>query len=1038
MTPLLIDLKGASTMTKKRVLLLALLVSLIVAMTASAQTTTATLSGVVQDSTGAVIPGVKVSARNTQTGATRETTTDSSGRYSFINLEPGRYELRAERSGFKIALQSNVVVTVGGSVVVDMPLQIGSVNETVEVTQEEQPLIEPTRAELSRVVNERSIESLPIIGRNFVDFAKLSSGVAPGRENTGGGAFKEPDTGVGQAAAPRLTFGGQSELNTLILVDGVDNIQTFTGLPRVTPSQEAVMEFRVLNSTFLSEYGRALGGFVNIVTKSGGTRYNGSAYYYGMNDALNANPILTGPNPVLRQNQYGATIGGPIKKDKTFFFANYEGQRRAESNKFSSVILNNLAAINVTKSFFGLTPEVTGLLRANDYDGFLVKMDHRLTSQNDLVVRYNLLGSTTEGFLGGGGRASPTSTTARNNDLTDQALAVSDVALLGPQVVNEARVQWSRRSFDFQSVRKEPDLEISNLIITGKSTSDVDYYRESRLQASNTLSFVIGAHSFKQGVDFNNVRDTAKWDLFFPARVIFPSLPAFLAPSPTPVVFWWPLLNGTTTRPPLSVPFTQDVPSGLEPFTRTGVNHNYYGFFFQDEWKVTQKLTLTYGLRYDLETYPAPFVKENDFNNFQPRLGYAYALSPRTVIRGGIGIFNDRLFSSIGQLLVTAEWGSAGDLPNAAVVFPDIQPLRARFIQPTVGGAVAATSTICRPGGPTITTTSAAQLATCIFTSTGAVPVAPSVGGIVNPGFRDNKSGNLRTPYSEQASIEVSHELGGGVAVTVGYLYVHALKLAAHTGILNGVQTGTLINGVVVPGVVPGGKPVFNRALGGRRFLELGDFYVNDDIGYSIHHGGTFAVQKRFTRGFSFHGSYTWAKTISNYESVANLADLPEGPDINAERAISRQSVPHRFTFAFVSQVPHSAGWVRDLKFSSLFTAQGGRRFNVFAGSDANLDGNPLSDRPGNLGRNTLVGPRFVSLDMRLAREFRFNERVSAEFSADLFNAFNRVNVTDLNTVYGGLVLTVPPNPILGFNTPRDASNPRQLQYGVKLRFGSR
>ena len=265
----------------------------------------------------------------------------------------------------------------------------------------------------------------------------------------------------------------------------------------------------------------------------------------------------------------------------------------------------------------------------------------------------------------------------------------------------------------------------------------------------------------------------------------------------------------------------------------------------------------------------------------------------------------------------------------------------------------------------------------------------------------------MRTPYAQQASIEVSRELGGGVAVSVGYLYVHGLKLAAHTGILNGVQTGTL----------PSGKPIFNRALGGRRFLELGDFYVNDDIGFSIHHGATLQVQKRFARGFSFHGSYTFSKTINNSESVANLADLPEGPDISFERAVSRQSVPHRFTLAFVSQIPENVRVLHDFKFSSLFTAQGSRRFNVFAGSDANLDGNPLSDRPGSLGRNTLKGPTFYSFDMRIAREVHLNERVSAEFSGDFFNLFNRVNVTDLNTVYGGTNLALAPNPVLGFGT---------------------
>ena len=1026
-------------MTNRKSFLLAALMALLASVVAVGQTPTATLSGVVRDTSGAVVPNVKITARNAGTGATRDTTTDSEGRYSMTNLGPGQYEVRAERAGFKTAAQSGVILTVGGAVVLDLAVQIGEVSEVVEIRQEE-PLIEPTKAELSRVVNERSIESLPIIGRNFVDFAKLASGVAPGRENTGGGAFKEPDAGVGSAAAPRLTFGGQSELSTLILVDGADNIQNVTGLPRVTPSQEAVREFRVLNSTFLAEYGRALGGFVNIVTKSGTNRYNGSAYYFGMNDELNAQPLLTGTDPVLRQNQFGATIGGPLRKDRTFFFGSYEGQRRAESNKFSSVIFNNLDSINVTKRFFGLTEETTNVLRANDYDGFLAKLDHKLTANNDFSIRYNLLDSTTEGFLGGGGRASPTSTTKRNNDVLDQSLVASDTALLASNIVNEARVQWGRRTFDFTPVIKEPDLEVSNLIITGKTTSDVDFYGESRLQLSDNLSVVSGGHALKFGADFNNIRNTSRLDLFFPARVIFANLGGPGVPGPTflnqtPVVFWWGLANGMTTRSAVPVPFTQAVPSDIASLTTTRVNHNSYGFFGQDEWKATSKLTLTLGLRYDFETYPELIVSRKDLNNFQPRVGLAYSFSPRTVARAGFGIFNDRQFSSIGQQVSVVQLGSAGDLPNASVVFPGVSPLRGLFIQPTVGGAVAPTSTTCRIGGPTITTTSAAQLATCIFTTTGRVPAAPMVGGVINPGFRDNKSGLLRTPYSEQASLEISHELGGGVAITVGYLYVHALKLAAHTGLLNGVQTGTLINGVVVPGAVPGGKPVFNRALGGRVFPELGDFYVTDDIGYSIHHGGTLEIEKRFSRGFSFHGSYSFSKTINNVESVANLADLPEGPSIGTERAVSRQTVPHRFTLVFVSQIPASAGVLSNFKISSLLTAQSGRRFNIFAGMDLNMDGNPLSDRPGSLGRNTLEGPGFASFDLRVAREFRLNERVTAEFSGDFFNLFNRVNITDLNTVYGAATLSAQSPAVLGFRTPRDVSNPFQFQYGLKLRF---
>jgi hypothetical protein len=977
------------------------------------QTTTSTLSGVVQDKTGAALSGVTITTKSVQTGASRKTTTDVEGRYSLTNLEPGQHELRAERTGFKAAVETNVVLTVGGAAVVDLTLQVGEVTEAIEVRVAE-PLVEATKAEVSRVINERSIEALPNIGRNFVDFVKLSAFVAPGRENIGGGAFKEPDTGVGQAASPRLAFGGQTELHTMILVDGADNVQTFTGLPRATPSQEAAKEFRVVNSTYLAEYGRALGGFVNIVTKSGSNNYNGSLYYFGMNDRMNARPLLTTPSYALRQNQYGATVGGPISRNRIFFFANYEGQRRAESNRFSKVILDNLGpadgsqpnTINEVKRFYRLTAESADLLRSNDYDGFLVKLDHQLTSSNSIFVRYNLLDSTTRGFLGGGGRASPASTTARNNFLLDQALVVTDTAIIGTNKVNEARVQWARRSFDFPSVLKEPDLEVSNLLLTGKSTSDADFYRESRLQMSDSFSYSRASHALKVGADFNNIRDTTEWQLFFPARVIFANLggpgPTFF--SHTPVVFWWPVPTGAMQGVPTPVPFTQAVPNDYQPLTIIRFDHNGHGFFGQDEWKATPSLTLTYGIRYDFETHPDDIVLSEDLNNFQPRLGLAYAFGQRSVIRAGFGIFSGRIASSgIGQMIGPTIFNSTGYLPNSQVLYPGIPPVRARFINPTVRGPILAPA------------------ATLTFTTSGRVPATPTVAGVINPGLNGNVSGRLRTPYAEHASIELSREIGGGLAVSARYLYIHALKLLAPTGMLNGVQTGTQ----------PTGEPIFAA----RRFPELGDLFIFDNGGYSIFNGGSFEIQKRFARGFSFHSSYTYSQTIGNTESVAAVNDFPENPDRNLERAQSRQHVRHRYTLAFVSQVPRRVPLLGDFKFSSIVTAQSGRFFTVFAGSDANLDGNPTSDRPGKLGRNTLEGPGFATVDLRIARAFRLTDRSSLEVSADLFNLFNRDNITDLNTLYGANDVNLPPNPILGFGTPRDVGHPFQLQYGVKFKF---
>src|SRR5947209_7654237 len=699
------------------------LVLLLIAVCAPAQTPTASVSGVVRDGAGQGAANVKVTLRNNATGTSRSTATDSEGRYHLANVDPGNYELRAEREGFSTELREGLVLSVGSSAVMDLVLHTGQAREVV-VAAQKPSLIEPEKAELSRVVNQDSIDSLPILGRNFVDFAKLSSSVGQGRENVGGGAFKEPDIGIGSASAPRLTFGGQSELSTKILVDGADNGQTFTGLPRATPSQEAAQEFRILNSTYLAEYGGSRSGFVNIVTKSGTNNLHGSVYYYGMNNALNAQPILTSPNPVLRQNQFGATLGGPVKQSQTFWFANYEGQRRAESNKFSQVLLSNLAAINQVKSFYGLAPEASDLLRTNDYSSWLGKLDHKLSESNYLSFRWNLINSHTTGFLGGGGRASPASSTARNNDMLDQS-AVAGYVAIHRHLVNELRLQWGRRSFDFPSVLKQPDLEVSNLILTGKSTSDMDYYQENRAQLSDSVQINIGDHQLKVGGDFNNLRDVSEWDLFFTARVIFPDLTSFF--NHTPAVFWFPFLKNAPVHPGFTLPFSQAVPTDWQPFTRTGLTHNSYGFFAQDEWRATSSLSLTYGVRYDFETFPQRLGVNTDLNNWQPRAGFAWAFNKHGVMRGGFGIYNDRLVSSIGQTFDNVQWLSVGDRSNAQLLFSGLAPINGRFIQPTVRGAAS---------GP----------ATQSFLTTGQVPNL----AVLPVGFTTSLDSNLRTPYTEQ------------------------------------------------------------------------------------------------------------------------------------------------------------------------------------------------------------------------------------------------------------------------------------------------
>src|SRR5947209_11164513 len=301
----------------------------------------AQLNGTIHDQTGSVIVKAAISLRNVDTNHVYTANSNSSGYYILANLPPGSYELTADSTGFGKYKQTGITLSVGQAATIDISLKVAATEE-VTVTGEA-PMIEPTRTEVSQVIATEQIQSLPISGRLFTDFALLSPGVTTGRIGLQS-TFTDP-------SVTRISFGGQRDLNNSVTVDGADNINTATGSQRATPSQEAVAEFRVVNNSFGAEYGRALGGIVNIVTKSGSNQVHGSIYEYFENNELSATPILTQPGfRTLRQSQFGATLGGPIKHDKTFYFLNYEGQRRAQSPTYPGLLVANLPAINAVKT----------------------------------------------------------------------------------------------------------------------------------------------------------------------------------------------------------------------------------------------------------------------------------------------------------------------------------------------------------------------------------------------------------------------------------------------------------------------------------------------------------------------------------------------------------------------------------------------------------------------------------------------------------------------------------------------------------------
>src|ERR1041385_3178912 len=343
----------------------------------------AQLNGSVRDQTGSMVVKAAVTLRNVDTNQLYKTASNSVGFYILTNVPPGNYELTAEYQGFAKYSQTGIVLRVAQVATIDVNLKVAGTTQEVTVNTEA-PVIEPTRTEVSQVIETQQIQSLPISGRLFTDFALLSPGVTTGRISLQS-TFTDP-------SVTRISFGGQRDLSNSVTVDGADNIAAVTGSQRATPSQEAVSEFRVVNNSFGAEYGRALGGIVNIVSKSGTNNFHGSLYDYFQNDALNARSLLQ-PDPqqnVLRQNQLGFTLGGPINKDKTFFFANYEGQRLGESPTYPGVLLNNIGLINASKAALGIAPENLNILKTKDNDYVIGRLDHLFSRNNQFSLRYNI------------------------------------------------------------------------------------------------------------------------------------------------------------------------------------------------------------------------------------------------------------------------------------------------------------------------------------------------------------------------------------------------------------------------------------------------------------------------------------------------------------------------------------------------------------------------------------------------------------------------------------------------------------------------
>jgi hypothetical protein len=829
-------------------------------------------------------------------------------------------------------------------------------------------------------------------------------------------------------------------------LDGTDYTTSISGVQRVSPSQDWVQEFRVTESPYTADNGRNLGSVVSTITKSGGNGVHGSVYEFFRNNEMDANNLLSAPGfNTLRFNQFGGDLGGPIRKDKNFYFLGYEGQRRAESPLYSSFILHctdspgcmgpGTPSINQVKQLLGLQPENLGsILQIGDYDKSIAKLTNALSNKSTLNIGY-LFNDERKQHIPGAAPGQGLPSSYRDNAIRDQTVYGNLLHVFGSHWTSESVLNFGRRIFNLDPVGSgfEPSIVVADLLNSGGFTGSVSYYSEQHFQGAENLTYIRGDHSFKFGGDFEPVWITAHTTFFTPGAGIFTPQSFFGAPpfdqpsfgpgTPVEFLFLQPRSFFGQQIPQRTLPFESlysgPAASDFNNSTDLKFLHKLSGVYVQDQWKARPSLTLTLGLRYDIDFFPSSAdVRVNgrmhptNYGNVQPRVGLAYSFRQgKGVVRAGFGLFTGPFDYSD----IMVGWQGASAFTNMN------QPILPEFSDPADQLVGFGPSGIVGVSGPFL-----ARQAFSNFSHDGIYP-DPSTLLQFPLGYVKRKFPN---PYAEETSLEVENEIAKGLFLSVGYQFVHGLRLPIYESI-NGIPNGSLPTGV--QSLVPA-DPDFGFTL------------EATPTAYSIYHAGTLSVRKPFARHYSVLANYTYSKSIDISTDI-QLTDTPmDYLQPNLDRAVGENDLRHHFVLTLLGESPNT--WnpaFRNFKVSMLNTLQSPRYYTVFAGFDVNGDGFPFSDRVGNIGRNSYRGDASYTTDVRVQRLFNLGERIHAEASGEVFNLFNRPNVNGIDTVYGAAAFAgpipqkfgdgigSPANPTFG--SPNFVAPARQIQLSVRLNF---
>ncbi|MEW6731608.1 MAG: TonB-dependent receptor [Acidobacteriota bacterium] len=981
-----------------------LLLTLSFPVQAQSGATTGTISGSVKDSQGAVLVGATVTAQNSTTNLARSAQVGSDGLFHLVQLPPGKYQVSAQAEGFA-TVSETIRLNIGTVPTIEFTLSVQRASEAIEVLGSS--IINEEKTENSTNIDRQRIENLPINRRNFLDFSLTTARVTIDRL---------PIQGV--LATSGLSINGQTARSNNVTIDGLDNNDIGSGSQRSTFSQDAVQEFQVVTDGYSAEFGRAIGGVINIVTRSGENTYHGTLFSLLRNDKVSARDPFVTRKPPYQQYQFGTTLSGPLKQDKAFFFTAFERLTVKQNNivtiRDETVAAARRQGFNVSN---GAIPFPIGTTSV------LAKVDWRLSAADMLSLRYNGGFTYNGAFEFFGGLIDKTS--GGFQKLDDNSLAFNNIYIAADlKLVNETRLLISRRN---QSVRP---LDNGPMVVLPVSEGGVLFGRNPLLEQTraehiyqfvNNVTFLQGRHQFKFGVDyyylnapasktrlpFNSSGLTFFGPINFAAFTGIPNAPAFTtleAFDPASrsqqqrdfLVLLTSLLPSTVANFPSNTPLADlSLPltylQGFGP-TQLMIKGDFLSLFGQDDIRLSPKLLIKAGLRYDLNR--VRFIPKNN-GNFSPRLALSYYLNRNKSLRlrSSYGLFFD--IPLAGPAFVTGLF-SNNSYNVTTIPFP---------------------FSIIAFAQPGHSFPEADQLP-------ANVRFHPQLSQTIQ--FQPN----FRNGYAQQINIGFDYSIDSNTTILLTYNFVRGIKLLGARDIN--------------PIVRPIRQNPLQSALTGRIDPKRGLTIEFESAFDSYYHGLTLSINRRLTNRFGFLANYTLSKTVDNVsDSLITLGNQQnDSLRPGQERGLSLQDTRHRLTFSGSWELSYKDNLLlRNFLVSTIVNIESGRPYNIDSRVDLNMNGN-LGDRPLGLGRNVGITPGFASVDLRLTRTAMVQERYRLEAILEIFNLFNRLNISTINNAFppdrqGNFNL--PPQQDGRFIVPRDryrgAFSPRQLQFGFRLMF---